>query len=190
MLTGAETLENFQLSAPACGIGYDTSRGGILGVFAPVTVIPAAVILPKIKLEMMMKRTLIMPCVFGNDVISMRKLSSVGLLAIIASVSSFSVRAIGNDLSQTQLSENAIRAVQEEDRALNTAYAKLEPNLELKTAERVWIAFRDAQCKYEAAVYAGGSLQEMTYSRCIVRLTKSRTGDLLELASYQEYRRR
>ncbi|GKR04432.1 hypothetical protein KAM472_41750 [Aeromonas caviae] len=28
----------------------------------------------------------------------------------------------------------------------------------LRTAQRAWITFRDAQCRYEAGVYEGGSL--------------------------------
>jgi len=118
-----------------------------------------------------------------------RIMSAIVLSATFVSVATVGTRAVGGELSQPQLNENAARVAREADGALNAAYAKLEPTPELKAAERAWIGFRDAECKYEAAVYAGGGLQAMTYSRCLGRLTKGRTSDLLELSKYQEYGR-
>ncbi|MFM4877940.1 lysozyme inhibitor LprI family protein [Aeromonas caviae] len=48
----------------------------------------------------------------------------------------------------------------------------------LRTAQRAWIAFRDAQCRYEAGVYEGGSMAPMVHSSCLTQLTEARTKDL------------
>ncbi|MFQ2812649.1 lysozyme inhibitor LprI family protein [Aeromonas caviae] len=48
----------------------------------------------------------------------------------------------------------------------------------LRTAQRAWIAFRDAQCRYEVGVYEGGSMAPMVHSSCLTQLTEARTKDL------------
>ncbi|MFM5077672.1 lysozyme inhibitor LprI family protein, partial [Aeromonas caviae] len=48
----------------------------------------------------------------------------------------------------------------------------------LRTAQRAWITFRDAQCRYEAGVYEGGSMAPMVHSSCLTQLTEARTKDL------------
>ncbi|MDX7780227.1 lysozyme inhibitor LprI family protein [Aeromonas hydrophila] len=49
----------------------------------------------------------------------------------------------------------------------------------LKTAQRAWITFRDAQCRYEAGVYEGGSIDPLVHSSCLTKLTEQRTKDLI-----------
>lgn len=44
----------------------------------------------------------------------------------------------------------------------------------LRTAQRAWITFRDAQCEYEAYEMFGGSGQPMVGSLCLARLTRER----------------
>ncbi|WP_290886981.1 lysozyme inhibitor LprI family protein [Hoeflea sp.] len=44
----------------------------------------------------------------------------------------------------------------------------------LRTAQRAWISFRDAQCEYEAYEVFGGSAQPMVGSLCLARLTRER----------------
>lgn len=48
----------------------------------------------------------------------------------------------------------------------------------LRDAQRAWIAFRDAACAAEAAVYEGGSMRPMVEARCLDRLTRARAQDL------------
>ena len=50
----------------------------------------------------------------------------------------------------------------------------------LRTAQRAWIAFRDAQCEYEAYEVFGGTAQPMVGSLCLARLTRER----IEVLSY------
>jgi len=44
----------------------------------------------------------------------------------------------------------------------------------LRTAQRAWIKFRDAQCEYEAYDVFGGTAQPMVGSLCLARLTRER----------------
>lgn len=44
----------------------------------------------------------------------------------------------------------------------------------LRTAQRAWIKFRDAQCEYEAYEVFGGTAQPMVGSMCLARLTRQR----------------
>ena len=77
------------------------------------------------------------------------------------------------------------------DEALNRAYgdaieaarrydASPEGQAEatLRAAQRAWIAYRDAACAAEAALWEGGSAQPMIRSGCLARLTDQRTDDL------------
>ncbi|MBV6648374.1 MAG: DUF1311 domain-containing protein [Hoeflea sp.] len=48
----------------------------------------------------------------------------------------------------------------------------------LRTAQRAWITFRDAQCEYEAYEVFGGTMQPMVGSLCLARLTRERIGVL------------
>ncbi|WP_259236807.1 lysozyme inhibitor LprI family protein [Aeromonas sp. BIGb0445] len=51
----------------------------------------------------------------------------------------------------------------------------------LKSAQRAWLTFRDAQCRYEAGVYDGGSIAPLVHSSCLTNLTEQRTKDLIAL---------
>ncbi|MDF1606663.1 lysozyme inhibitor LprI family protein [Hoeflea sp. YIM 152468] len=44
----------------------------------------------------------------------------------------------------------------------------------LRTAQRAWIKYRDAQCEYEAYEVFGGTAQPMVGSLCLARLTRER----------------
>lgn len=50
----------------------------------------------------------------------------------------------------------------------------------LRTAQRSWIKFRDAQCGYEAYEVFGGTAEPMIGSLCLARLTRER----IEVLSY------
>lgn len=74
------------------------------------------------------------------------------------------------------------------DRQLNAAYRALTAKIDaeakalLVDAQRAWIAFRDKECKYEAAPNEGGSIYPLIYAGCLTQLTKTRTKELEELA--------
>jgi uncharacterized protein YecT (DUF1311 family) len=49
----------------------------------------------------------------------------------------------------------------------------------LREAQRAWLTFRDAHCRYEAYGEArGGSMEPMVYSGCRARLTRERIAQL------------
>ncbi|MNG13789.1 hypothetical protein D3C84_974900 [compost metagenome] len=81
----------------------------------------------------------------------------------------------------------AFQDYQRADARLNAAYKKQVATLDkaqlgrLRTAQRAWITFRDAQCRYEAGVYEGGSMAPLVHSSCLTKLTEQRTKDLISL---------
>lgn len=52
---------------------------------------------------------------------------------------------------------------------------------DLRAAQRAWIAYRDAACAVEAAVWEGGSMAPLIHATCMTRLTRARTDDLVML---------
>lgn len=81
----------------------------------------------------------------------------------------------------------------EQDRLLNSAYQTLlktlspnkaagatgdSPRAMLVAAQRRWIAFRDADCKAQQQVYAGGSIQTAVYLGCMKQRTEQRIKEL------------
>jgi uncharacterized protein YecT (DUF1311 family) len=90
--------------------------------------------------------------------------------------------------SQSEMNRQAEADFVSADAALNKAYQKLVTKLDeqsvakLKTAQRAWIAFRDAQAALAADVAArGGSMAPMIYAGTRATLTKVRTKDLEKL---------
>ena len=68
------------------------------------------------------------------------------------------------------------------DAELNRLYQKLESRLmrrpeakqELVLAQRAWIAFRDAECRFAASGVRGGSIYQQVYQGCLQDLTQAR----------------
>ncbi len=48
----------------------------------------------------------------------------------------------------------------------------------LKTAQRAWIAFRDAECPLESVDNMGGSIERILGPACLATMTKERTAKL------------
>jgi uncharacterized protein YecT (DUF1311 family) len=51
----------------------------------------------------------------------------------------------------------------------------------LKDVERVWLSYRDLQCKAAAQEYEGGSIAPMIYSDCLKTLTDQRIEALKQI---------
>lgn len=84
-------------------------------------------------------------------------------------------------ITQFDMSTCADKDYQAADKALNAVYRKVAAEGEtakLKAAQRAWIAFRDAECSFQAAASEGGTIQAMEYSMCLTSLTKARTKQL------------
>ncbi|SFO48723.1 Uncharacterized conserved protein YecT, DUF1311 family [Mesorhizobium sp. NFR06] len=89
-----------------------------------------------------------------------------------------------NDDSQSMMNICADADYQAADAKLNAAYKDLvgrndqASNKLLQTAQRAWIAFRDAECAYSTADSDGGSIHPMEVSQCLMRLTDARIKQL------------
>ena len=71
------------------------------------------------------------------------------------------------------------------DKDLNDVYRKVmadQPDAasqaKLKTAQRNWLQFRDDECAFETAEYAGGRLEDPVYRMCRTKFAKARTKQL------------
>jgi uncharacterized protein YecT (DUF1311 family) len=101
----------------------------------------------------------------------------------------FSAAALADecpDQSQQGLNQCAEAAYKKADEALNAVYRDItrrlkddaETTKQLVSAQKAWIAFRDAECAFATSDNAGGSIYPMVYAGCQTRLTKTRTNDL------------
>lgn len=89
-----------------------------------------------------------------------------------------------NVTTQAQMNECAAADFKKADADLNAAYKKAQARLEgqddqkkrLQTAQRAWIAFRDAECAFAGG--QGGSVSPMNDMMCQTRLTEVRSADL------------
>lgn len=90
------------------------------------------------------------------------------------------------DAPQTQAEMNTCAAQEfvRTDAKLNTVYQQVLKRIDpsrlpkLRTAQRAWLAFRDAQCAFEGSESEGGTMQPMLVSGCKSEVTKARTEQL------------
>lgn len=86
--------------------------------------------------------------------------------------------------TQTELNTCAAREYRAADAELNRVWQRLmtaadaEQRPLLRTAQRAWVAFRDAHCASEAADFRGGSIEPMLRSLCLADVTRARTAQL------------
>ncbi|WKL58388.1 lysozyme inhibitor LprI family protein [Asticcacaulis sp. ZE23SCel15] len=91
-----------------------------------------------------------------------------------------------NAMTQSDMNICAGRDYARADAELNRIYKQVREALKpdakatqlLITAQRQWIAFRDATCALEAYPNTGGSLYGMVLTTCKTGLTDARTKDL------------
>ncbi|WP_025126301.1 lysozyme inhibitor LprI family protein [Pseudomonas sp. PH1b] len=86
--------------------------------------------------------------------------------------------------SSTQTDMNLCAGVQSKaaDKELNALYQQINQRLKdqphtkklLLSAQRAWVAFRDAECSFSTSGVEGGSLYPVGYSNCITALTQAR----------------
>jgi len=115
----------------------------------------------------------------------MRRLFLSACLILLATApAAFAEDCDRNDDSQSMLTICADTDYQAADARLNAAYKKLvggndqASNKLLQTAQRAWIAFRDAECAYSTADSEGGSIHPMEVSECLTKLTDERIKQL------------
>ena len=125
--------------------------------------------------------------------IPMRRLFLFASLALLATApGAFAQECDRNDDSQSMMNICADADFQAADAKLNAAYQELvrrndqASNKLLQTAQRAWIAFRDAECAYSTAGSEGGSIHPMEVSQCLTGLTDERTKQLTSGANCKE----
>lgn len=99
-----------------------------------------------------------------------------------------------NATDQAAMTACADRAYRKSDAELNRTYQAVAARLrnakplaeKLVTAQRAWIAYRDAECNFSSANAAGGSVYPMVVSTCRDDLTKTRTETLKGYLSCEE----
>src|SRR5690349_1725900 len=87
-----------------------------------------------------------------------------------------------NATGQTTMNQCAAQQHAAADEELNALYQQITARLKgnpdsrkmLVGAQRSWIAFRDAECKFSASGVEGGSVYPLIYSNCVTELTKAR----------------
>lgn len=106
------------------------------------------------------------------------------LLALTPLLFATAAHAIDCDNAADQATMNQCAAQQNKaaDQELNTLYqqinVRLKGNPDSKKlwvgAQRAWVGFRDAECRFSASGVEGGSVYPLIYSNCITDLTKAR----------------
>lgn len=112
----------------------------------------------------------------------------------IAGVSAATAMDCDNAPDQATMNVCADKALKATDARLNSVYRAITRRLaddpdtlkQLVTAQRAWIAFRDAECTFRSSGTSGGSAYPMVYATCLDGLTRSRLDALKELISCQE----
>ncbi|RWA66053.1 lysozyme inhibitor LprI family protein [Mesorhizobium sp.] len=109
---------------------------------------------------------------------------SASLVLLATAAAAWAQECDRSDDSQSMMTICANTDYEAADAKLNAAYKDLvggndeKANKLLQTAQRAWIAFRDAECAYSTADSAGGSIHPMEVSQCLTELSNERTKQL------------
>jgi len=103
-------------------------------------------------------------------------------------------RAACEDLPQRDMNVCADEAFQKADANLNALYQEIRQRLAgeadiaalFVAAQRAWLPFRDAECKFAASGVSGGSICPTIYAGCLERLTKARVEDFQTYLACEE----
>lgn len=99
-----------------------------------------------------------------------------------------------NASDQATMNQCATQQNAAADKELNALYQQITSRLksnpdskkQLVGAQRAWVAFRDAECKFSASGVAGGSVYPLIYNNCIASVTKTRTEALKQYLKCEE----
>ncbi|MCU1759738.1 lysozyme inhibitor LprI family protein [Pseudomonas sp. 14P_8.1_Bac3] len=100
----------------------------------------------------------------------------------------------GNATDQATMNQCAAQQNKAADKELNALYQQITARLKgspdnkklLVGAQRAWIGFRDAECRFSASAVEGGSAYPLIYSSCITELTKARVETFKQYLKCQE----
>ena len=114
----------------------------------------------------------------------MRRLFLLALVAM-APASIATADDCASAMDQSAMNECADKAYKKSDAELNALYKQIKQRLKdnadatklLVAAQRAWVTFRDAECKFSTSAVSGGSVYPVIYSGCADRLTRKRIDD-------------
>jgi uncharacterized protein YecT (DUF1311 family) len=103
-------------------------------------------------------------------------------LALLLLSSTASALDCDNASDQATMNQCAAQQNAAADKELNALYQQITARLKgdpdrkklLVGAQRAWVGFRDAECKFSASGVEGGSVYPLIYSNCVTELTRSR----------------
>lgn len=96
--------------------------------------------------------------------------------------------------NQGDMNQCADQEYKAADKELNTLYQQITQRLKgnpdasklLVGAQRNWVAFRDAECKFSTSTVSGGSVYPMIYSMCLTGQTKVRVESFKQYLKCEE----
>ncbi|WP_413987785.1 lysozyme inhibitor LprI family protein [Labrys okinawensis] len=111
----------------------------------------------------------------------------IAMVALLAGSPSLALAATdcSNPQDQATMTECAGRDLKEANAKLNAQYKEIEKRLAdsadakklLVSSQRAWVAFRDAECSFQASGAAGGTIYGTIYANCVTALTTARSKD-------------
>jgi uncharacterized protein YecT (DUF1311 family) len=116
------------------------------------------------------------------------------MLLVLAPASAASADDCADTATQAAMNECANQAYEKADAELNALYQQIRQRLKgdgetttlFVAAQRAWVAFRDAECKFSTSGVSGGSIYPTIYAGCLERLTKARVDDFTVYLGCQE----
>jgi uncharacterized protein YecT (DUF1311 family) len=114
----------------------------------------------------------------------MAAVSALGFLIFVDPAAAVDKCADAQD--QATMNQCADKAYKASDAKLNKVYKQITGRLKddhdtaklLVTAQKAWIAFRDAECGFASAGVAGGRIQPMVRAQCLDGVTQDRIKSL------------
>lgn len=115
---------------------------------------------------------------------------------VLTALAALSLPAAASDCAdaktQQQLNQCQQQAYAQADARLNALYEQMIARLQedpaatrdLRRAQRAWLAFRDAECRFASPVQ--GSAASMVLTQCLTRLTRQRTEDFQRYLTCRE----
>ncbi|VVN11796.1 lysozyme inhibitor LprI family protein [Pseudomonas fluorescens] len=99
-----------------------------------------------------------------------------------------------NASAQATMNQCAGQEFKAADKELNTLYQQITGRLKdnpdgkklLVSAQRAWLGFRDAECKFSSSGVTGGSVYPWVYSSCLTGVTKVRVEALKQYLKCEE----
>ncbi|WP_087725559.1 lysozyme inhibitor LprI family protein [Pandoraea sp. PE-S2T-3] len=103
------------------------------------------------------------------------------MLTGLTSASAWAADPCDNPQDQTTMNACAGKSLAASDKKLNETYNALVKKVgpagksKLLSAQRAWLAWRDAQCAFETMGTDGGSIHAAMYASCADELTQAQT---------------